>query len=96
MLPRIAAASHGTGSSIAFVGTGLDVVYPARNKALAHELAAKGALVSEYPLGTPALAANFPRRNRLISGISLGCLIVEAAMQSGSLITARCAERAGT
>jgi len=96
----IDAAAHrgglaGAGSSIAFVGTGLDTVYPARNKALAHELAAKGALVSEFPLGTPPLAANFPRRNRLISGISLGCLVVEAALQSGSLITARLANEQG-
>jgi len=96
----IDAAAHrgglaGTGSSIALVGTGLDVVYPARNKTLAHELAAKGALISEYPLGTPPLAANFPRRNRLISGMSLGCLVVEAALQSGSLITARFANEQG-
>jgi DNA processing protein len=85
----------GTGSSIALVGTGLDVVYPARNKALAHELAAKGALVSEFALATPPLAINFPRRNRLISGMSLGCLVVEAALQSGSLITARLANEQG-
>ncbi|MDB5810552.1 MAG: protecting protein DprA [Betaproteobacteria bacterium] len=96
----IDAAAHrgglaGAGSSVAFVGTGLDVVYPARNKSLAHELAAKGALISEYPLGTPPLAANFPRRNRLISGVSLGCLVVEAALQSGSLITARLANEQG-
>ncbi len=85
----------GLGSSFALVGTGLDVVYPARNKALAHELAANGALVSEFPLGTPPLANNFPRRNRLISGMSLGCLVVEAALQSGSLITARFANEQG-
>ncbi len=96
----IDAAAHrgglaGTGSSIALVGTGLDVVYPARNKALAHELAATGTLISEFPLGTPPLAANFPRRNRLISGMSLGCLVVEAALQSGSLITARLANEQG-
>lgn len=94
------AAAHrgglaGSGSSFALVGTGLDVVYPARNKALAHALAAKGALVSEFPLGTPPLASNFPRRNRLISGMSLGCLVVEAALQSGSLITARFANEQG-
>jgi DNA processing protein len=96
----IDAAAHrgglaAAGSSFALVGTGLDVVYPARNKALAHELAAHGALVSEYPLGTPPLANNFPRRNRLISGMSLGCLVVEAALQSGSLITARFANEQG-
>lgn len=96
----IDAAAHrggltGAGSSVALVGTGLDVVYPARNKALAHELAAKGALVSEFPLGTPPLANNFPRRNRLISGMSMGCLVVEAALKSGSLITARLANEQG-
>lgn len=94
-----AAAHHGglqgPGSSLALVGTGLDIVYPARNKALAHELAANGTLVSEYPLTTPPLANNFPRRNRLISGMSLGCLVVEAALQSGSLITARSANEQG-
>ncbi len=96
----IDAAAHrgglaGPGSSLAVVGTGLDVVYPARNKALAHELAERGALVSEFPLGTPPLGNNFPRRNRLISGMSLGCLVVEAALQSGSLITARFANEQG-
>lgn len=96
----IDAAAHrgglkGPGSSLALVGTGLDIVYPARNKALAHELAANGTLVSEYPLATPPLANNFPRRNRLISGMSLGCLVVEAALQSGSLITARSANEQG-
>jgi DNA processing protein len=96
----IDAAAHrgglaGPGSSVAVIGTGLDVVYPARNKALAHELAERGALVSEFPLGTPPLGSNFPRRNRLISGMSLGCLVVEAALQSGSLITARLANEQG-
>lgn len=90
----IDAASHrgglrGPGSSIAVVGTGLDIVYPSRNHDLAHALARTGALLSEFPLGTPAIGSNFPRRNRIISGISRGCLIVEAALQSGSLITAR-------
>lgn len=79
----------GVGSSIAVVGTGLDIVYPARNHTLAHQLAKQGALISEFPLGTPAIGRNFPRRNRIISGMSLGCLVVEAALQSGSLITAR-------
>jgi len=90
----IDAAAHVGGlaalsSSIAVVGTGLDIVYPARNRDLAHRLAEEGALVSEFALGTPALASNFPRRNRLISGLARGCLVVEAALKSGSLITAR-------
>lgn len=86
---------QGQGSSIAVVGTGLDIVYPARHRELAHELAQEGALVSEFPLGTPSKAQNFPRRNRLISGLSRGCLVVEAALQSGSLITARLAAEQG-
>jgi DNA processing protein len=90
----IDAAAHagglaGASSSIAVVGTGLDIVYPARNRDLAHRLATTGALISEFALGTPALASNFPRRNRLISGLARGCLVVEAALKSGSLITAR-------
>jgi DNA processing protein len=96
----IDAAAHrgglaGASSSLAVVGTGLDIVYPARNRDLAHRLAATGALVSEFALGMPALAGNFPRRNRLISGLARGCLIVEAALQSGSLITARYALEQG-
>jgi DNA processing protein len=83
------------GSSIAVVGTGLDIVYPAANRALAHQLADVGCIISEYPLGTPAIAHNFPRRNRIISGLSLGVLVVEAAAQSGSLITARSALEQG-
>lgn len=80
---------RGSAASIAVVGTGLDIVYPAKNHPLAHKLAKEGALISEFPLGTPAIGRNFPRRNRIISGMSHGCLVVEAALQSGSLITAR-------
>ena len=80
---------RGAAASIAIVGTGLDIVYPAKNHPLAHKLAKEGALISEFPLGTPAIGRNFPRRNRIISGMTQGCLVVEAALQSGSLITAR-------
>lgn len=90
----IDAAAHRGGlrggySSVAVVGTGLDRVYPARHHDLALELSATGALVSEFPLGTAPLAVNFPRRNRVLSGLARGCLVVEAALRSGSLITAR-------
>jgi DNA processing protein len=100
MAHGIDAAAHkgglsGAGSSVAVVGTGLDKVYPAANHLLAHDLARMGAIVSEFPLGTPPLAANFPRRNRIISGMGLGCLVVEASLQSGSLITARLAIEQG-
>jgi DNA processing protein len=86
---------RGRGSSIAVVGTGLDKVYPAANRELAHQLAQQGALISEFSLGTPPLAPNFPRRNRIISGLCMGCLVVEASLQSGSLITARMALEQG-
>jgi DNA processing protein len=88
-------ALQGRGSTVAVIGTGADIVYPASHHALAHQIAARGALVSEWPLGTPARSANFPQRNRLIAGLSSGVLIVEAAMRSGSLITARLANEMG-
>lgn len=96
----IDAAAHvgglrGKGSSIAIVGTGLDKVYPSSNRELAHQLAENGIIVSEFFLGTPPKSANFPRRNRIISGLSLACLVVEASLQSGSLITARMALEQG-
>lgn len=81
--------------TIAVVGTGLDQVYPRRHAALAREVASHGLIVSEYPLGTGPMAAHFPQRNRIIAGLSQGTLVVEAALQSGSLITARLASEQG-
>ncbi|HVT34938.1 MAG TPA: DNA-processing protein DprA, partial [Nevskiaceae bacterium] len=83
------------GYTVAVCATGLDRVYPARHRELAHRIAASGVLISEFPPGVQAIAANFPKRNRLISGLALGVLVVEAALESGSLITARLAVEQG-
>jgi len=88
------AAAHrggllGVGSSIAVIGTGIDRIYPASNRDLAHQLAQNGLILSEFSLGSPPIAGHFPQRNRIIAALGLGCLVVEAALGSGSLITAR-------
>ena len=96
----IDAAAHqgglsGIGKTLAVIGTGIDRIYPAANQALARQIAEQGAIVSEFPLGTRPLSQNFPLRNRIISGMATGCLVVEAALKSGSLITARQAMEQG-
>lgn len=88
---RTRAACAVRGATVAVIGTGIDRVYLLRNRALAARIAQEGCIVSEYLLGTPPLACNFPRRNRIISGLSRAVLVLEAALRSGSLITARVA-----
>ncbi|MBC7604398.1 MAG: DNA-protecting protein DprA [Ramlibacter sp.] len=89
------AKATGKLATIAVVGTGLDRVYPRQNLDLAHRIVAHGLIISEYPIGTPPLSQNFPKRNRIISALGQGTLVVEAALQSGSLITARQANEQG-
>lgn len=90
-----AAADGARGSTIAVVGTGIDLVYPSSNRPLTEQIRREALVLSELPLGTPAIAHNFPRRNRLIAGLARGVLVVEAALRSGSLITARLAAEQG-
>ena len=89
------AAGADAGSTIAVVGTGLDLVYPAANRALAHQIATDGLMLSEFPLGCGAQPHQFPQRNRLIAALALGTVVVEAAQRSGALITARLAGELG-
>ena len=92
---RGALSAEGDASTIAVVGTGVDVIYPSSHRALTNEIRAHGVVLSELPLRTPAIAHNFPRRNRIIAGLARGVLVVESALRSGSLITARLAAETG-
>lgn len=100
MASGIDAAAHqgalqGNGKTVAVIGTGIDRVYPPKNKQLAHQIAEQGLIISEFPLGSAPLGHHFPKRNRIISGLSLATLVVEAARNSGSLITARVSAEQG-
>src|SRR5512135_2232427 len=92
---RGALSAEGGASTVAVVGTGVDVVYPSSHRALTQQIRSHGVVISEFALATPPIAHNFPRRNRLIAGMARGVLVVEAALRSGSLITARLAAEAG-
>ena len=85
----------GTGSTIGVIGTGIDRIYPSSNKDLFHNVAGRGLLLSEFPLGTQPFAGNFPRRNRIVAGLSSGCLVVESSIDGGSMITANMALEMG-
>ncbi|MCK4707490.1 MAG: DNA-processing protein DprA, partial [Gammaproteobacteria bacterium] len=88
-------ALDATGNTIAVIGTGIDRIYPSKNKKLAHQIAEHGLIITEFPLGTAPHSENFPKRNRVLSGLSLGTLVIEATRKSGSLITARCSIEQG-
>lgn len=88
-------ALNRTGSTVAVLGTGIDIAYPAENQKLCEQIAEQGAVISEFPLGTEPSAGNFPRRNRIVSALTDGTLVVEASLHSGSLITARLALEQG-